>query len=177
MSQTKRESRKKVLRTRLKRKHIELGRAPVVIPNERLASLIGTKERSRSEVIEEVWNYIKRNNLYNEQSGQVEADEKLLPLFFGRRVVRRKDVGRYVILNIHPGKSSKRKITLRLPTSVVEGGFETLRVHIPMRRHRHYGLPGRPTKEPYDKVRYNRLPGKISTGLPRPDKDELEEEV
>ena len=57
-------------------------------PSEILAAVIGPEELSRGQVMVKIWEYIKANNLQNPQNKRnIIADEKLLPLFDGKKEV------------------------------------------------------------------------------------------
>lgn len=53
-----------------------------------LAAVIGTGKESRGQVMKKVWAYIKDNKLQNPANKRnIFADEKLLPLFGGKKEV------------------------------------------------------------------------------------------
>lgn len=56
--------------------------------SEVLAAVIGPDDLPRGQVMKKVWDYIKANNLQNPQNKRnIIADEKLLPLFGGKKEV------------------------------------------------------------------------------------------
>jgi len=53
-----------------------------------LAAVIGPGPESRGQVMKKIWEYIKKNNLQNPSNKRnIIADEKLLPLFGGKKEV------------------------------------------------------------------------------------------
>lgn len=53
-----------------------------------LAAIIGPGPESRGQVMKKLWAYIKENNLQNPQNKRnIIADEKLLPLFGGKKEI------------------------------------------------------------------------------------------
>ena len=51
-------------------------------PSNTLAEVIGSKPVPRTEVVKKIWEYIKKNNLQDQQNKRmINADEKLKPLF------------------------------------------------------------------------------------------------
>lgn len=51
-------------------------------PDATLAAVIGDEARSRGQVMKDVWDYIKKNDLQNPKNKRnILADEKLRPLF------------------------------------------------------------------------------------------------
>jgi hypothetical protein len=154
---------KKQLRKIYKTKRRQLGKSTLVVPNNWLAKIIGPEKRAQSEVINKIWEYIRGHKLLHDE--QVEADANLLPIFLGRRVVRKKDIKRYVLLNVRPSaKEFGRRV--KVYGSQVSG----IAVRI-SRFDRSFS--GQIAGESYS------LPGKSSTDLPGPDpeKDEREEEA
>ena len=56
--------------------------------SEVLAAVIGPGDLSRGQVMKKVWEYIKANDLQNPANKRnIIADEKLLPLFGGKKEV------------------------------------------------------------------------------------------
>ena len=61
--------------------------APIT-PNETLAAVIGAKPVPRTEIVKKLWAYIKKNNLQDKKNKRnINADEKLLKLFAGKKQV------------------------------------------------------------------------------------------
>lgn len=53
-----------------------------------LAAVIGPGPEPRGQVMKKLWEYIKKNNLQNPQNKRnIVADEKLLPLFDGKKEI------------------------------------------------------------------------------------------
>jgi chromatin remodeling complex protein RSC6 len=61
--------------------------APVE-PSPELAEIVGKASLPRSEVVSKMWEYIKKNDLQNpKDKREIIADEKLLPIFGGKKQV------------------------------------------------------------------------------------------
>jgi chromatin remodeling complex protein RSC6 len=59
-----------------------------VQPNEILAKVVGDKPIPRTEVTKKLWAYIKKNGLQDSKKKiMINADEKLLPVFGGKKQV------------------------------------------------------------------------------------------
>ena len=57
-------------------------------PSPTLAEVIGSKAVPRTEVIKQIWNYIKKNGLQDSKNRRmINADAKLLPLFDGKNQI------------------------------------------------------------------------------------------
>ena len=57
-------------------------------PSSELAAVVGSQPQPRSEVTKRVWDYIKKNNLQDPQNKrQINADDKLRPVFGGQKSV------------------------------------------------------------------------------------------
>lgn len=57
-------------------------------PSSELAAVVGAQPMPRSEVTKRVWDYIKKNNLQDaENRRQINADDKLRPVFGGKKNV------------------------------------------------------------------------------------------
>ncbi len=53
-----------------------------------LEAVVGAGPLPRGQVVKKLWEYIKANNLQDEANKRnINADEKLLPLFGGKKVV------------------------------------------------------------------------------------------
>ncbi len=60
---------------------------PLSVSSE-LAAVVGKGPLPRSEVVKKLWAYIKRNNLQDPKKRRnINADEKLLAIFGGKKVV------------------------------------------------------------------------------------------
>ena len=56
-------------------------------PSAELARVVGSEPLPRSEVTKKVWAHIKKNNLQNpENKREIIADEKLQPVFGGKKL-------------------------------------------------------------------------------------------
>lgn len=61
------------------------GLAKPVRPSNKLAAVVGSGEMTRAEVTKKVWDYIKSNDLQDEQDRRtIVADDKLRPVFGGK---------------------------------------------------------------------------------------------
>jgi upstream activation factor subunit UAF30 len=59
-----------------------------VQPDEALAAIVGSKPLPRTEVVKKLWVYIKKHNLQDpENKRNINADEKLKPVFGGKKQV------------------------------------------------------------------------------------------
>jgi chromatin remodeling complex protein RSC6 len=57
-------------------------------PSGELAAIVGSQPIPRSEITKRVWDYIKKNNLQDQQNKrQINADDKLRPVFGGKKSV------------------------------------------------------------------------------------------
>jgi upstream activation factor subunit UAF30 len=57
-------------------------------PSAELAAIVGTKALPRTEVTKKLWAYIKKNNLQDKQQRRnIHADDKLRPIFSGKKMV------------------------------------------------------------------------------------------
>ena len=57
-------------------------------PSADLAAIVGSQPIPRSEITKRVWDYIKKNNLQDQQNKrQINADDKLRPVFGGKKSV------------------------------------------------------------------------------------------
>ncbi|HYG77097.1 MAG TPA: SWIB/MDM2 domain-containing protein [Planctomycetota bacterium] len=57
-------------------------------PDEALAKVVGDKPLPRTEVTKKLWAYIKKNNLQDpKKKTNINADEKLLAIFGGKKTV------------------------------------------------------------------------------------------
>ncbi len=66
-------------------------------PDEALGAVVGTKAMPRTEVTKKLWAYIKKNNLQDaKERRMINADDKLRPLFGGKRQVSMFEMTRLV---------------------------------------------------------------------------------
>jgi chromatin remodeling complex protein RSC6 len=57
-------------------------------PSSDLAAVVGSKPLARTEVVKQLWAYIKKNNLQDAKNRrQINADDKLKPVFGGKKSV------------------------------------------------------------------------------------------
>lgn len=57
-------------------------------PDAALAAVVGDKPLPRTEVVKKLWVYIKKNNLQDPKNRRnINADEKLKPVFGGKKTV------------------------------------------------------------------------------------------
>jgi upstream activation factor subunit UAF30 len=57
-------------------------------PDDTLAAVVGDKAMPRTEVTKKIWAYIKKKGLQDSVNRRnINADEKLLPLFGGKKTV------------------------------------------------------------------------------------------
>jgi upstream activation factor subunit UAF30 len=66
-------------------------------PSATLAAVIGNKAVPRTEIIKKIWDYIKKNKLQDSKNKRmINADEKLLALFAGKKQVSMFDLAKIV---------------------------------------------------------------------------------
>jgi chromatin remodeling complex protein RSC6 len=59
-----------------------------VLPDEKLALVVGSGPLPRTEIAKRMWQYIKNNNLQDQKKKtQINADEVLKPVFNGKKQV------------------------------------------------------------------------------------------
>ncbi|MSR35972.1 MAG: DNA topoisomerase III [Gemmatimonadetes bacterium] len=64
------------------------GLAKPVTPSAELAKIVGAGMMTRADVTKNVWDYIKANKLQDQKNKrQINADDKLLPIFGGKAQV------------------------------------------------------------------------------------------
>ena len=57
-------------------------------PSAALAEIVGNKPIPRTQVVSKIWDYIKKNNLQDAKNKrQINADDKLKPIFGGKKSV------------------------------------------------------------------------------------------
>jgi upstream activation factor subunit UAF30 len=57
-------------------------------PDEALAAVVGAKAMPRTEVTKKIWAYIKKNKCQDTKNRRnINADDKLLPVFGGKKTV------------------------------------------------------------------------------------------
>jgi upstream activation factor subunit UAF30 len=66
-------------------------------PSAELAAVVGDRPMPRTEVTKKLWDYIKRNNLQDaKERRMINADDKLRPVFGGKRQVSMFDMTKLV---------------------------------------------------------------------------------
>jgi len=66
-------------------------------PSDELAEVVGTKPLPRTEVVKKMWVYIKKNNLQDEKKRtMINADDKLLPLFDGKKQISMFEMNKFL---------------------------------------------------------------------------------
>lgn len=66
-------------------------------PDDTLAAVVGNKPMPRTEVTKRLWAYIKRNNLQDaKERRMINADDKLRPVFGGKRQVSMFEMTKHV---------------------------------------------------------------------------------
>jgi chromatin remodeling complex protein RSC6 len=59
-----------------------------LMPDDSLGAVVGNKAMPRTEVTKKIWAYIKKHGLQDSKNRRnINADEKLLPLFGGKKTV------------------------------------------------------------------------------------------
>jgi chromatin remodeling complex protein RSC6 len=74
-------------------------------PSPALAAVVGSGDMPRTVVTKKLWAYIKRNGLQDSKNRRmINADEKLRPVFGGKRQVSMFEMSRLVNKHLHgPG--------------------------------------------------------------------------
>ena len=66
-------------------------------PSEQLGAVVGSSPMPRTEVTKKLWMYIKKNNLQDpKERRMINADDKLRPVFGGKRQVSMFDMTKLV---------------------------------------------------------------------------------
>src|SRR5687767_3265515 len=64
------------------------GLAQQVQPDASLSAIVGNNAMPRTEITKKLWDYIKKNKLQDDKNRRmINADEKLLPIFNGKKQV------------------------------------------------------------------------------------------
>lgn len=72
-------------------------------PSAELAAVVGANPQPRSEITKRVWDYIKKNNLQDAQNKrQINADDKLRPVFGGKKNVTMFEMTKLVNNHLSP---------------------------------------------------------------------------
>jgi len=70
--------------------------APIT-PDTVLAEVIGAKPIPRTEIVKKLWAYIKKNNLQDKKNKRmINADEKLLKFFSGKKQVSMFELAKFI---------------------------------------------------------------------------------
>ena len=68
-----------------------------VTPDDKLAEVVGSKPLPRTEIVSELWKYIKKNKLQdNKVKTQINADDTLKAIFDGKKSVTMFEMNKYV---------------------------------------------------------------------------------
>lgn len=66
-------------------------------PDAVLAELVGSDSLPRTEIVKKVWEYIKKNGLQDKKEKRnINADEKLKPLFDGKEQISMFEMTRHI---------------------------------------------------------------------------------
>jgi upstream activation factor subunit UAF30 len=72
-----------------------------VTPTEYLAAVVGSKPLPRTEIVSKIWEYIKKHKLQDEKNKRmINADEKLKPLFGGKKQISMLELAKYISKNV-----------------------------------------------------------------------------
>lgn len=64
------------------------GLAQQVQPDASLSAIVGSNPMPRTEITKKLWDYIKKNKLQDDKNRRmINADDKLLPIFNGKKQV------------------------------------------------------------------------------------------
>ena len=70
-------------------------------PNEALSAVIGAKPVARTEIVKQMWVYIKKNKLQDTKNKRmINCDEKLAKLFAGKKQFSMFDIGGMIGKNV-----------------------------------------------------------------------------
>ena len=91
---------KKAPAKKTKRKPNAAFMAPLT-PSAALGEVVGTKPLPRTEIIKQIWNYIRKNKLQDSKNRRmINADAKLKTLFGGKSQVSMFDLAKVVSKNV-----------------------------------------------------------------------------
>lgn len=78
------------------------GLAQKVQPDEQLAAVVGKQPLPRTQLVKKFWEYVKSKGLQAENDRRkITADDKLRPLFGGKRQITMFDVSRLLAQHAH----------------------------------------------------------------------------
>ena len=70
--------------------------APIT-PDTVLSDIIGDRPVPRTEIVKKIWAYIKKNNLQDKKNKRnINADEKLLKFFGGKKQVSMFEIAKFI---------------------------------------------------------------------------------
>ena len=70
-------------------------------PSDELAEVVGSKPLSRPQIMKKLWDYIKKHNLQDSKNKRmINADDKLKPIFGGKKQVSMFDLAKCVSKNV-----------------------------------------------------------------------------
>ena len=70
--------------------------APIT-PDAVLCDIVGCKPVARTEIVKKIWAYIKKNNLQDKKNRRmINADEKLLKFFGGKKQVSMFEIAKFI---------------------------------------------------------------------------------
>jgi chromatin remodeling complex protein RSC6 len=73
-----------------------------VKPDSELAAVVGAEPLPRTQVVKKIWDYIKAEGLQDEKNRRmINADDKLKPLFNGKKKVSMFDVATMISAHVH----------------------------------------------------------------------------
>jgi upstream activation factor subunit UAF30 len=72
-----------------------------VMPNDKLAAIVGAMAMPRTELTKKLWQYIKKNNLQDKKNRrQINADDKMKALFGGKPSATMFELTKYASKNL-----------------------------------------------------------------------------
>lgn len=82
--------------------HATSGLQKPLTPSANLAAVIGEGQRTRTEMVKKVWEYIRANHLQDETNKRlINADDQLKPLFEGKEQISMFDLAKVISKNVH----------------------------------------------------------------------------
>ena len=80
------------------------GIAQPVKPSGELSAIVGSGSLTRADLTKRVWDYIKKNNLQDQQNKRmINADDKLRPIFGGKKQVSMFEMTKMVNQHVKQG--------------------------------------------------------------------------
>lgn len=93
-------ARKNGAATKAKRKGGSPGLTRPVQPDAKLAVVVGVRPIPRTQVVKKMWDYVKAEGLQDSKNRRmINADDKLLPIFGGKRKISMFDMAK--VINNH----------------------------------------------------------------------------